>query len=164
MRSIMKRFILSAAVLVIVGGMFTGSAEAQGRGRGHERGHGHDRGYHREGHGHGHYRTFPHGYRSWGRYWYSPRYRCGFYYNTSCNDWFYYHAPQQQYLPVSQIATYPPTINIVNNNNNSNTNVGGPIPGIPVQAAPPPFDAPLPGPGPMPPGPGSPGPIPQGIR
>lgn len=151
----MKRFVLSAAVVVIAGGLLAGSAVAQGHGRGDGRGHGPDRGYHREGPGYRHYRTFPHSHRSWGRYWYSLRYRCCFYFNVGCNDWFYYYAPQQQYLPVSQIATFPPTINIVNNNNN--VNVGGPIPGIPVQTTPPPFDALLPGPGPLPPGGMSPG-------
>lgn len=91
----MKRFVLSAAVVVIAGGLLAGSAVAQGHGRGDGRGHGPDRGYHREGPGYRHYRTFPHSHRSWGRYWYSLRYRCCFYFNVGCNDWFYYYAPQQ---------------------------------------------------------------------
>src|SRR4051794_19227611 len=49
-RNDMKRFILGAAVLVIMGSTFAGSVEARGS---HGRGHGHTGG-HGPGYGHGH--------------------------------------------------------------------------------------------------------------
>jgi hypothetical protein len=128
----MKRIILSAAALVIVSGMFAGAAEARNGNHGN--------------HGggrvvvNGHYRTFPVSYRNWGRVWYSSAYRCNFYFDVGCNEWFYFYAPQQQYLPVTQIAVCPPTITIVNTNNNV-VNVGNP----PPLPAPPALPAPIPG-------------------
>lgn len=163
----MKRFILSAVALVAMSGLFAGSVEAaRGSSRGGSRGgsrgvsHGVSRGVshgvsHGVNHGVGHgvggvahgvgggFRyaghSFPYGYRNWGRVWYNPSYRCNWYFNAGLNEWFYYYAPQQVYLPVSQIAIYPPTV-VVN---------GPAAPALPPS---PPFAAPYPSPGAMPPG------------
>jgi hypothetical protein len=130
----MKRFILSFAVLALISGLFAGSAEARGA-----RGHGAIvRGY----------RTYPIGYRNWARVWYNPTYRVNWYYCGVCNEWFYYYPPMQQYLPVSQIATCPPTVVI---NNNVGVPPGAPMPSPGAPMLPP--GAPMPSPGaPMPPG------------
>ena len=122
----MKRFILSFAVLALISGLFAGSAEARGaRGRGPAIVRG--------------YRTYPIGYRDWARVWYNPTYRVNWYYCGVCNEWFYYYPPMQQYLPVSQIATYPPTVVI---NNNINVPPAVP-PGVPMPSP----GAPMPPPG-----------------
>ena len=99
----MKRFILCAAVVAIFCGAFISPVDAA-HGRGGRAG------------VHASYRSYPRSYRGWSRTYYCPRYRCNFYFDVSCNGWFYYYAPQQTYLPVSQISTCPPTITIVNNN------------------------------------------------
>jgi len=115
----MKRIIMSVAVLAIVGGLMAGTAEARGS-RGGSRGASHVRHASHGGHGHarvvhGSYRTFPRGYHNWGRVQYNARYRCNCYFDVGANGWFYYYAPRQCYLPVRLIATYPPTVTIINN-------------------------------------------------
>ena len=75
------------------------------------------------GFGAGHY---PAGYvardfRGWGNSYFDARYRTQFFYYPAAGAYYYWYAPGACYLPVSQIALYPPTVTIVNN-----VNVGGP--------------------------------------
>ena len=49
-------------------------------------------------------------YHSWSRYFWSPRYRCYFYFSPEANDYYYWYAPSGIYLPISALATLPPTV------------------------------------------------------
>ncbi len=120
----MKRFILSlGAMAVLFGAMSSPLLAASGHGPSS----GHGREVHGSYYGHGGYRSLHRDYRGWrGSYW-NNRYGCRYYFCPEASCYYYWYAPSACYLPVSQIDTYPPSINIVNNNNN-NVNVGVPMP------------------------------------
>ena len=69
-------------------------------------------------------------YRGWGNSYWNARYRCQWYYCPEASCYYYWYAPWACYLPVSQIALYPPTVAVVNNNivNPSSPGLATPMP------------------------------------
>ena len=146
----MTRLAIALAAVIGVSAMSTTEAEAKGpsgggksvassRGTQHSRshhGHHHHAHHHHHGHHHQHYRNWD--YRSWSSYCWYPRYGCYCYYCPTSCGWFYYYEQDRCYLPITQVAQYPPTnVNVnVNNNNNQNVIGGGGVPALPVGAAP----------------------------
>ena len=69
-------------------------------------------------------------YRGWGNSYWNARYRCQWYYCPEASCYYYWYAPWACYLSVSQIALYPPTVTVVNNNIvNASPGIG--TPGMP---------------------------------
>jgi hypothetical protein len=64
-------------------------------------------------------------YRGWTQFCWYPRFGCYCCYCPTACEWFYYYQPSACYLPISQVAQFPPTTVNVNVNNNNNQNVGG---------------------------------------
>jgi hypothetical protein len=54
-------------------------------------------------------RYFGRDYRNWSRYCWFPRYNCYGYCCPSDGVWFYWCEEQGRYLPISELANYPPT-------------------------------------------------------
>lgn len=67
--------------------------------------HHHGNSMHRGGHGHG----FRHrGFRNWNRYCWFPSYGCYGYFCPDDGLWYYWYGPNNCYLPVDDMAAYPP--------------------------------------------------------
>jgi hypothetical protein len=71
-------------------------------------------------------------YRGWTRYCWFPTYRCYGYFCPTALCWYYWYAPQQCYLPISYVTTYPPTPTT-----GVTVNVTGTSGGVPTTALPP---------------------------
>jgi hypothetical protein len=117
--STMRRALLnlSLGLAVLVGAATASFAHGGHGGGGHGGSHGggghwHGGGSHGGGHGHvgkwhGHKFRHRH-YRTWNRYCWFPQYRCYGYYCPDDGVWYYWYGPDNCYLPVSDMATYPP--------------------------------------------------------
>ena len=62
----------------------------------------------------------PRTYAGWTHYCWLPAHRCYGYYCPTNRVWFYYSSTESCYLPITSIATYPPTpvVNVININGN----------------------------------------------
>jgi hypothetical protein len=48
------------------------------------------------------------GYRGWRSYCWFPTYGCYGFYDSTCQGWFYWYEPSDQFLPIDTIDTLPP--------------------------------------------------------
>ena len=114
----MKRFILTSVALAfaVVLGSTTNLEAAPHKGGGHVASHGHVAAHT------GHASFVAHrpvnftfrarGYRGWASRCWFPSYRCYGYYCGADQLWYYWYAPLNQYLPITYMSVYPPTVGI----------------------------------------------------
>jgi len=126
-----RQSLVIGAVLMTAGLMLAYTATAHAKGSGHGGGHGghghggshhsgasHNHGGIHNGHANGHVHNVAHahgtgyfrgrGYNGWTRYSWFPGYRCYGYYSPDDSLWYYWYGPGNRYLPVSEMASYPP--------------------------------------------------------
>src|SRR5436190_1573249 len=110
----MKRFILTsvAAVLFAGLGVATNADAAPYHGRSiHGSPHVHVTSRALVVHGHSvNVRVYARGYNSWAYRCWFPSYRTYGYYCGTERLWYYWYAPFNQYLPITYMAVYPPTV------------------------------------------------------